>query len=161
MNTSNTLAQRLEEVLLSGKWIAHTNVQEQLMQTDFSEATQQCGRSNTIGQLAFHLLYYLEGLQRVIDGGPLDIKDRESFNMPAMLSSSDWDALRKRFLQAASQFVQSVEKMDDERLYSDFVEARYGTWQRNLEGVIEHSYYHLGQMVMLRKLITKGTGIKL
>lgn len=157
MNASKTLAHRLDEVLLSGKWIAHTNVQEQLMQTDFSEATKRCGVNNTIAQLAFHLLYYLEGLQRVIDGGPLDIKDRESFNMPAMVSASDWEALRKRYLNAASQFVRSVENMDDERLQADFVEARYGTWQRNLEGVIEHSYYHLGQMVLIRKWMGPAT----
>lgn len=157
MNPSITLAQRLDEVLLSGKWIAHTNVHEQLMQTDFSEAMQRCGGSNTIAQLAFHLLYYVEGLQRVIDGGPLDIKDRESFNMPALASSSDWDALRKRYLKAASQFVQSVKNMNEKRLHSDFVDAQYGTWQRNLEGVIEHSYYHLGQMVLIRKWMGSET----
>jgi hypothetical protein len=32
-------------------------------------------------------------------------------------------------------------------------DEQYGTWQRNLEAVIEHSYYHLGQIILIRKMI--------
>jgi hypothetical protein len=34
-----------------------------------------------------------------------------------------------------------------------FVDAKYGDYARNIEGVIEHSYYHLGQVVLVRKMV--------
>ncbi|MCB0491064.1 MAG: hypothetical protein KDC93_01485 [Cyclobacteriaceae bacterium] len=33
--------------------------------------------------------------------------------------------------------------MDDTKLDAAFVDEKYGTYQQNIEGVIEHCYYHL------------------
>lgn len=41
----------------------------------------------------------------------------------------------------------------EEKLKEAFVEEKYGTYQRNLEGMIEHSYYHLGQIVLIKELL--------
>jgi hypothetical protein len=49
--------------------------------------------------------------------------------------------------------VECVEQMDDWIFDQPFVDEQYGTYLRNIDGVIEHSYYHLGQISMLRKLI--------
>lgn len=45
----------------------------------------------------------------------------------------------------AEKFANHVESMSDEKLNKIFVDEKYGTYQRSIEGVIEHSYYHLGQ----------------
>jgi hypothetical protein len=34
-----------------------------------------------------------------------------------------------------------------------FVNEKYGSLQRNIDAMIEHSYYHLGQIVLIRKII--------
>ena len=44
--------------------------------------------------------------------------------------------------------------MPDTKLEEPFVDEKYGTYLRNIEAVIEHSYYHLGQISLIRKLIT-------
>ena len=41
------------------------------------------------------------------------------------------------------QFITHVETMDDTKLDAVFVDEKYGTYQQNIEGVIEHCYYHL------------------
>lgn len=46
--------------------------------------------------------------------------------------------------------------MPDQKLEEVFVEEKYGTYLRNIEGVIEHSYYHLGQISLIKKLIEEG-----
>jgi len=38
-------------------------------------------------------------------------------------------------------------------LTDDFTDEKYGTYQRNLIGILEHSYYHLGQIVLIKKLL--------
>jgi hypothetical protein len=43
--------------------------------------------------------------------------------------------------------------MEDALLDQPFVDEKYGSYLRNIEGVIEHSYYHLGQISLIRKMI--------
>jgi len=86
MKRNNELANRLREVLLSGKWIANTNFKEQLTGINSAQATQQVGNLNSIAGLTFHVTYYLKGLSQVFEGGPLEIKDQFSFDMPKIQS---------------------------------------------------------------------------
>lgn len=151
MNT--TLAHRLREVLLNGKWIANTNFQEQITTVNWVEATQRVGDLNTIAQLTFHVLYYLKGILPVFDGGQLEIKDQFSFDMPPITQEAEWLALVSEFISVAEQFCDRVEEMDDDQLEQPFVKEAYGTFQRNIEAQIEHSYYHLGQVSLVKKLV--------
>ncbi len=152
-NQSTLLANRLREVLLNGTWIANTNFKAQIESITWEQAMQKVANLNTIALLTFHINYYLEGLLKVFNGGPLDIRDKYSFDLPEITSASDWNILVKQFLVHAEQFAQHVEQMDDAQLDQPFVDEKYGTYMRNIEGVIEHSYYHLGQVSLLRKML--------
>jgi hypothetical protein len=33
--------------------------------------------------------------------------------------------------------------------------AKYGNYYRNLHGIIEHTHYHLGQIVLIKKLLKR------
>jgi uncharacterized damage-inducible protein DinB len=150
---STLLANRLREVLLNGTWIANTNFKAQIESITWEQAVQKVAKLNTIALLTFHINYYLEGLLKVFNGGPLDIRDKYSFDLPEITAASDWNTLVAHFLEHAEQFAQQVEQMDDAQLEQQFVDEKYGTYARNIEGVIEHSYYHLGQVSLLRKML--------
>ena len=154
MTTSSALAHRTREVLLNGKWIAYTNFKEQITGLSHQEATHRIGHLNSIALLTFHINYYLKGLIRVFDGGQLDIKDQYSFDLPEINNDTEWNMLTDDFLQNAELFAQKVEQMSETDLNGPFVDERYGTYARNIEAVIEHSYYHLGQVVLIRKMMT-------
>lgn len=154
MKTAALLSHRLRELFLNGHWIANTNYREQLEATDLHMATHQIGQHNTIAALTFHINYYLEGLLTVCRGGPLTIRDVHSFDMPPVHSDEQWKAMIQQLLTHAESFAQAVQQIPDEQLSAHFVREEYGTWQRNIEAVIEHGYYHLGQISMLRKLLT-------
>jgi len=156
MTKAQFLADRLREVLLHGKWIANTNFQDQLSRVNWVQANTKIGNLNTIALLTFHINYYLQGLLQVFRGGTLDIRDKYSFDLPEIRSESDWNALVETFLSNAEQFARHVEQMDDSLLDEAFVEEKYGSCQRNIEGVIEHSYYHLGQVSLIRKMVAAG-----
>jgi uncharacterized damage-inducible protein DinB len=151
------LAGRLREVFLNGKWIANTNYKEQLETVDYKHATHKNGNLNTIAALTFHINYYLEGLLKVLNGGPLDISDHYSFNIPEMNTEADWNMLVATLLQHAEDFAAAVGKLEDAVLDTPFVQEQYGTYLRNIEAVIEHSYYHLGQIVLIRKMIQQSS----
>ena len=153
MKRSEFLAARLQEVLLNGHWIANTNYKEQLLDVNRKQATQKVGSLNTIAALTFHINYYLEGMLLVFNGGKLAMSDKFSFDLPAIKTETDWNNLVKDFLNNAEQFIQHVEKFSDHMLDEPFADEKYGTYLRNIEGVIEHSYYHLGQISLLKKMI--------
>lgn len=154
MKRSLVIANRLREVLLNGHWIANTNYKEQLSNVNWEQATQRVHSLNTIAALTFHINYYLSGLLQVFNGGKLEISDKYSFDLPPIHSEADWNKLVNEFLNNSETFASQVENFSDDMLDMPFVDEKYGTYLRNIEGVIEHCYYHLGQISLIKKMIT-------
>ena len=155
MTRNLAIANRLREVLLDGKWIANTNFKEQILSVSWEQAIQKVYNLNTIALLTFHINYYLGGLLNVFNGGNLEIKDKYSFDLPEIRSEKDWNKLVNDFLSNSEMFAKQVEQMDESMLDQPFAEEKYGSYLRNIEGVIEHSYYHLGQVSLIRKMIVQ------
>lgn len=153
MEQNQFIANRLREVFLNGTWIANTNYKKELEATTYKQAIQKVGNLNTIAVLTYHINYYLSGLLRVLNGGPLDISDKYSFDAPVLQTDAEWKALVAKLLENAEAFSEAVAQLPDAILNTPFVTEKYGTYNRNLEGVIEHSYYHLGQIVLIKKLV--------
>lgn len=156
MERNKELANRLDEVLLNGLWIANTNYKLEIESVTWQQATQKIGTLNTIASLTFHVNYYLAGLLNVFKGGELEIRDKYSFDIPAIQSESDWKTLMNEFLLNSEELVNEVANIPDSKLDEPFVDEKYGTYLRNIEGVIEHSYYHLGQISLIKKMISEN-----
>ena len=156
MENAGQLASRFKEVILNGRWIANTNYKDQLTNVSWEQAITKIGSLNTIAALAFHINYYISGILDVFKGGELVIRDKYSFDMPEIKSKEDWDQLLNEIWNNAEHFAGHVENMTDEKLEEFFVKEEYGTYRRSIEGVIEHSYYHLGQISLIKKMIQKG-----
>lgn len=153
MENSNQLAGRFREVLLDGQWIANTNYKDSLEGITWEQATKQIGSLNTIAALAFHINYYIGGVLNVFNGGSLDIRDKYSFDMPEIKSTEDWERIKKELISNSEQFADHLDRMSEEKLELNFVDEKYGSYRRNIEGMIEHSYYHLGQISLIKKMI--------
>jgi len=118
--------------------------------------TKHCaGTLNTIASLTFHVNYYLAGIINFFKGGGLEIRDKYSFDIPPIESETDWERLMNEFIVNSEVFVKEVANLTDSKLDEPFVDEKYGTYLRNIEGVIEHSYYHLGQISLIKKMITE------
>ena len=152
--TATTIANRLREVLLNGHFIANTNYREQLAELDWQQATKQIHNLNTIAALTYHINYYMAGILDAFETGKLTISDRFSFDLPPIQSEQDWQELVEMLLTNAAKLADAMEQMTEEELSQPFFDEKYGTYLRNMEGVIEHSYYHLGQIVLIKKILT-------
>lgn len=153
MSITSQLAKKFREVLLDGKWIANTNFKEQLSDVAWEQATTKIDSLNTIAMLTFHIHYYIAGLVNVFEGGDLEIKDKFSFDLPPIESQEQWEALLNKLWNDSEKFATLLEQMPDSKLDEVFVNEKYGTYLRNIDGMIEHSYYHLGQITLIKKLI--------
>ena len=151
MKKTEQLASRLREVILSGTWVANTNFKDQLEHLDWEIATRKAGSLNTISLLAQHVHYYINGVSIVFKGEGLEIRDKYSFDFPPIESQEQWEAFLTKFWDDTEKLAQSIEQIPVEQLTENFVDEKYGTYERNIEGIIEHCYYHLGQIVLLKK----------
>ncbi len=155
MSDAALLANRFREVIFSGTFVANTNIKEQLDGTSYLLVNEKIADLNTIAALAQHLHYYIKGVLQVLQGGPLDVHDKDSFSFAPIENQQQWDDFLVRFYKDAENFAVLVEQLSNEQLDSVFVKEKYGSYRRNINAMIEHCYYHFGQIVLLKKLITK------
>ncbi|HEY8403215.1 MAG TPA: DUF1572 domain-containing protein [Flavobacteriales bacterium] len=148
------LANRLREVILNGKWVAGTNFREQLQELPWQIAVRQVSGLNTIALLAQHIHYYIQGIKQVLEGGPLEIRDKFSFDFAPIKSEGQWKAFLDIMWTDTEALAKLIAQFSDAELNLDFANKIYGTTFRNIDALIEHSYYHLGQIVLIKKIMS-------
>ena len=89
----------------------------------------------------------------VNNNGKLEIRDKYSFEFPPIESQTEWEVFQNKFWNDTEKLAELIEKMPEERLDENFVDEKYGNYTRNIDGMIEHSYYHLGQISLIKKII--------
>ena len=147
------LAKRFREVTLDGKRVAFTNLKEQLSDLTMAQATTKISTLNTIAALTFHINYYIQGVLHVFEGGELTIRDKYSYDLEPIVSEEDWIQLRDTLFTNAEKFATHIDQMSEEKLSSGFVKEEYGSYQLNIDTMIEHCYYHFGQIVIIKKMV--------
>jgi uncharacterized damage-inducible protein DinB len=152
MNTAIQIAKHLRDVHFGGNWTS-VNLKDTLADVSWEQATTKTGSLNTIASLVFHINYYVSAVLKVLQGGPLDAHDKFSFDLPPFRAKEDWDTLVNKLFKDASHLVTLVEQLPDEKLDITFGQEKYGNYYRNLHGLIEHTHYHLGQIVVIKKLL--------
>ena len=123
-------------MIFNGTRIA--NYHQQLSGSDWQIAVQPVDTLNTIAVIAQHV-------------GELTIKDQFAFDFPEIQSQVQWGSFLVTFWEGAEALAALVEQLSTDQLAACFVEERYLNYQRNIEEMIEHSYYHLGQIVLINK----------
>ncbi len=147
------MADSLREVLLDGKWVTGTNIKDEIKDLDWKTATTKIHSLNSIADLTFHMDYYLDGVLKVFEGGDLEIKDIHSFDYEPIESQQQWEQLIDKFCSDSEKFVQAVAIMTNDELDRDFVKKEYLNYFRNISLMSEHCYYHLGQIMLIKKMI--------
>lgn len=152
MNHPHQLAKAIREVHFGGNWTASC-LKQHLAGVSREEALRKVRDLNTIAMLAFHINYYVDTQLGVLRGGPLTSKDSLSYAHGPLDSEADWQALLEKMWRQAEELAALVEQLPEERMGEDFMDAKYGSWYRNLQGMVEHTHYHLGQIVLVKKLV--------
>ncbi len=156
MNRAGLLEKRFREVALDGKWVTGTNFKEQLSEIDWQDATKKIAQLNTIAQITFHVHYYIAGLLEYFETGNLTIRDKYSFDMEPVKSEEDWQELKTLFISDAEKFANKTGSFTEEELNNVFFDEKYGDIHRNIDVIIEHCYYHFGQLMLIRKMLGEG-----
>jgi Protein of unknown function (DUF1572) len=154
MNTPSQIAKHFREVHFGGNW-SSVNLKESLEGINWQQATTKVYSFNTIAILVYHMNYYVSAVTKVLQGGPLDAKDKYSFDCPAIQSQDDWEKMLDKTWVDAEIFANLIEQLPENKLGETFTDEKYGSYYRNLHGIIEHMHYHLGQIVLIKKILSR------
>ncbi len=154
MNLTSEIAAHIRQVHFGGNWTA-VCLKEQLAGIDREMAVAKIPGLHTIAALVFHINYYISAIQSVLEGHTLDAKDAYSFDHPPIETDADWESLLYKTWADAENIAHLVEQLPDSRLPQIFVDEKYGSYYRNFHGMLEHTHYHLGQIVLIKKMLLK------
>jgi len=155
MNLSIEIANHFRQVHFGGNWTS-VNLKQTLVGVDWQQATAKPDPLNTIAALVYHINYYVIAIINVLQDRPIAAHDKFSFDLPPIQSQQDWEKLVNKTFDDAETLARLVEQLPDSKLEEIFVGEKYGTYYRNLQGIIEHTHYHLGQIVVIKKLLLAG-----
>ena len=156
MKLAEQIANHFRHVHFGGNWTS-VNLKETLADVSCQEAAAKVYSFNTIATLVYHSNYYVSAVTKVLQGEPLNAKDVYSFDHPPIQSPEDWDKLLNKTWSDAETFASLIEKLPEAKLGETFTDGKYGNYYRNITGIIEHTHYHLGQIVLIKKILREGS----
>lgn len=157
MHLTEQIAKQFRDVYFGGNWTAVT-LKENLEEVSWQQATTKIHSFNTIAALLYHINYYVRAVGGVLGGEFLNASDKQSFEHPPILSKQDWDKFQDTVWEDAETFVRLIQQLPEHKLWEPFANGEYGNYFRNIQGVTEHVHYHLGQILLLKKLLASGQG---
>jgi hypothetical protein len=154
MTLAKQISKHFRDVFFGGNWTVSC-MQEQLKDVSWQQATTTIDGFNTIVALTYHSYYFVLALLDVLEGKPLTAHDKFSFNHPQIQSQQDWENFLNNIWIDVERTALLIEQLQNDKLSEDFADAKYGTYYRNITGIIEHTHYHLGQIVIIKKMLNK------
>lgn len=152
MNIQTQIAQHLLQVTEGDNW-TDVNIADTIKDISVEEATHRTEASpNTIASLIHHLSYWNRIIIQRINGIKPNIPESNGFDMPALKTDQDWGNLKKDHFASVHELADAILKVDEARLEQPIL-PDYSSVYKNLQGTVEHIHYHLGQIVILKKLV--------
>jgi len=158
MNLPEQIANHFREIYFGGNWTA-SNLKDNLADVTWQQATKQVYSFNTIATLVYHINYFVSAALQVLQGEPLNANDKYSFDHPPIQSREDWEKILDKTWSDAEKFASLIEQLPESKLREVFTDKKYGNYYRNINGIIEHSHYHLGQIVLIKKILLQADQI--
>jgi uncharacterized damage-inducible protein DinB len=152
MHLTAQIAKHFRDIHFGGNWTS-VNLKDSLADVSWQQATTQVHSFNTIAKLTYHVNYYVQEVLKVLQGEPLTASDKFSFDVPLIQSQADWEKLMNKTWAEAEQFASLIEQLPESKLGEVFTDEKYGNYYRNLHGIIEHTHYHLGQIILIKKIL--------
>jgi uncharacterized damage-inducible protein DinB len=146
------LAENLRNVFEGGNW-TEVSIMDALSDVSYLEAnTKTPASQNTIASLLHHLMYWNGVIVQRIQNRDPEIPPINGFDVKAPTSEKDWQLLIEQAKQSFTELSEAIKQFQPERL-DEPTNFGQSTFSKNLFGIVEHAYYHLGQIVILKKFV--------
>ena len=152
MKINHEIAQHITDCFDGENWTG-VNIADTLKDVSWQQAQQRTTASqNTIASLLHHIFYWNGIMMQRINGINPTVPETNGFDVNELRNDNDWNELKEKAHQSFIQLANAVKNFPDEKLFATSPTGK-SSYYKNFQGIVEHAHYHLGQMVILKKLI--------
>jgi uncharacterized damage-inducible protein DinB len=141
------LLRQLTRTFTKGAWHGPT-VLEVLEDVTTEAAQKRLPDSHSIIELVAHMTTWRNFVISRLEGKDFNVTDE--MNFPA---ATDWSVVLEALKESQEKLLKAVEAFEESR-YEELVShaSHKYTFYTMLHGIIQHDLYHIGQIVLLKKL---------
>lgn len=107
---------------------------------------------NSIWEITNHIIRWKENILQRVQGHAINSPANNYFEPIIDQSEKAWQNTLETLMNVQLQWTRWVEKMNEadlEKIYPD----NNATYYKNIHGILQHDAYHLGQIVLLAKVM--------
>ncbi len=152
MKITRLIAQHMKEIYEGNNW-TDVSIIETIKNVSWQQAQQKTiGSANSIASLLHHMFYWNGIMMQRLKGSNPSVPETNGFSVGEFNNENDWQKLKEKTHESFIQLASMIEHFPEEKLEETYAEGK-STYYKNFQGIVEHAHYHLGQMVIIKKLI--------
>jgi len=110
------------------------------------------GLTNSIAMLVHHITFYNDVVFERLKGNNPTIDSSNGFAVN-IADEEAWQQLKESCFTSFKKLADAVAALPEEKLYEPALYNAEDTYYKTFHGIVEHAHYHLGQIVLLKKII--------
>jgi uncharacterized damage-inducible protein DinB len=151
MKTTDLIAEHLLELFHGKNW-TDVSLTDAVSDIKYKEAFAHTKASpNSIASIVQHLAFWNRVMMARLKGVRTEIPKDNGFGISGLETQEKWQEILKDNSQSAEDLANAIKSFDERKL-QDPILTGYPSVYKSLHGLIEHGYYHLGQIVSIKKL---------
>ncbi len=151
-NEINNIKTLITETASGNNWTG-INALQVLQDVSSTKAVKRINENHlNIAELVAHLTCWNNVMVKRLDAENYQPSRDEDFPVINDLSEDEWNTMKEDFIQSFKLLTDKLDTKEDAILYAPMFEGATSAY-RNLHGQISHLHYHLGQIVLLKKIL--------
>lgn len=143
----------LQEIANGNNWTGVKPIQKILQDIDNAKAIRYINENHlNIAELVAHLSCWNKVITHRLDNENYQPSKEEDFPTINKINDEEWNELKNTFLTSFDILINKLSEKSDDILDKPIFDGGTSAY-RNLHGQIAHIHYHLGQIVLLCKIL--------
>lgn len=148
----NKIKTLLTETADGNNWTG-INAEQALKDISAETATKRINSNHlNIAELTAHLACWNNVISKRLEGVNYTPTAEEDFPLINQVSDEQWASLQQDFFNSFEILVKALSQKEDDSLEKPIFDGASSAY-RNVHGQVSHLHYHLGQIVLLKKLV--------
>jgi|SRR6185312_9972296 len=152
MKDSKRIKKLFEDLYNGRPWIDVT-IMDTLKNISAEQAAKKViPERNSIWQIVNHIIAWRENILLRVQGNEMVTPNNNYFTQLEIISETEWQKALERLANSQEQWIHFLENFDESQFDKIYASNKM-TYYEHIHGILQHDAYHLGQIVLLSKLV--------
>ena len=152
MKETKRITKLFEDLYNGSPWIDVT-IMDTLKNISAEQAAKKINpERNSIWQIINHMIAWRENVLLRVQGNGMVTPNNNYFTQLEIISETEWQKALERLANSQEQWIHFLENSDESQFDKIYAPNKM-TYYEHIHGILQHDAYHLGQIVLLSKLV--------